>query len=70
MVDKETLYKEYIANRKPMHVIASELGIAIGTVYNYLNKYGIETRNKSDYPISDREREAWAEKRRNDLSIQ
>lgn len=45
-VSRETLYDLYIIRGKPMHEIAEELGIAVGTVFNYLNKYGIQTRNK------------------------
>lgn len=46
-VSKEVLYELYVIRGKPMHEIAKELGIAVGTVYNYLNKYGVETRDKS-----------------------
>lgn len=44
-VNQETLYDLYIIRGKPMHEIAKELNIAIGTVYNYLHKYNIQTRN-------------------------
>lgn len=43
-VDRDTLYNLYIGKGMPMHEIASTLGIAIGTVYNYLKKYNIQTR--------------------------
>lgn len=43
-VSRETLYELYIIRGKPMHEIAEELGIAVGTVYNYLKNYGIKTR--------------------------
>ena len=45
-VSRDTLYELYIIRGKPMHEIAKELGIAVGTVYNYLNKYEIQTRDK------------------------
>lgn len=47
-VDKHKLYSMYIDKQMPMHKIASEMGIAIGTVYNYLKKYDIETRNQKN----------------------
>jgi len=48
MIDREKLYLLYIKQQKPMHQIADELGVAIGTVYNYLNKYNIETRDQKE----------------------
>ncbi len=65
-VSRDTLYELYIIRGKPMHEIAKELGIAVGTVYNYLNKYEIQTRDKGqafeklrmrgwEYPKSARE---------------
>lgn len=45
-VEKDVLLKLYVDEQKPMHLIAKELGIAIGTVYKYLKKYGIETRDQ------------------------
>lgn len=42
------LIKLYIDEQKPMHRIADELGVSITTVFNYLKKYGIETRSKKD----------------------
>lgn len=44
-VEKETLRRLYIDEQKPMHQISKELGIAVGTVYNYLKKYEVETRD-------------------------
>lgn len=43
-VSKEVLYELYVIRGKPMHEIAKDLNIAVGTVYNYLNKYEIKTR--------------------------
>ena len=43
-VPKDELYKLYIVQEKPMHIVADEMGIAVGTVYNYLKKYEITTR--------------------------
>ncbi|HEY5576234.1 MAG TPA: HNH endonuclease [Clostridiaceae bacterium] len=45
-VDKSVLVRLYIDENKPMHTISKELDIAIGTVYNYLHKYGIKTREQ------------------------
>ena len=47
-VEKETLYELYVIRGKPMHEISEELDIAIGTVYNYLVKYGIPRKNKKE----------------------
>lgn len=38
------LYQLYVTEKKPMNKVAKELGVAIGTVYNHLKRYGIETR--------------------------
>ena len=43
-VDRKILYELYSIRGMPMHQVASEIGIATGTVYNYLKKYGIATR--------------------------
>lgn len=43
-VSRETLYELYIIRGKSMHEIAKELGIAVGTVYNYLKSYRIKSR--------------------------
>lgn len=54
-VDKETLYELYAIRGKPMHLIAKELDIAVGTVYNYLKKYEIPTREqKSTFTMKGR----------------
>lgn len=45
-VDRDTLEKKYVIERKAIHVVAKEMGVATGTVYNYLKKYGIKTRKK------------------------
>lgn len=44
MISKETLIEEYLVKKKPMHQIAEEKEIAVGTVYNYIKKFGIESR--------------------------
>lgn len=48
MASRDELYDLYIEQQKPMHQVADELGIAIGTVYNYLKKYEIETRDQKE----------------------
>lgn len=44
-VNKDVLYDLYVIRGKPMHEVAKEMGIAVGSVYNYLKKFGIQTRN-------------------------
>lgn len=44
MISRDALYREYICKKKSMHQISEEQGIAVGTVFNYLKKYGIESR--------------------------
>lgn len=47
---KEILYDLYIVQKKSMKKIAKELNMSPTTVFNYLNRYGIETRdNKSTF---------------------
>ena len=58
-IDRDTLEKKYVIERKAIHVVAKEMGVATGTVYNYLKKYGIKTRKKTDYPATEKQREAW-----------
>lgn len=57
MITKEILLKEYIEEEKPMHEVAKDLGVSVGTVFNYLKKYEIETRprmtEKTKAKISD-----------------
>lgn len=54
-VSKAVLCKMYLDDYMPMHVIAKELGVSIGTVYNYCHKYGIQTRDKkSTFTFSGR----------------
>lgn len=38
----------YILEEKPMHKIAKELGIAIGTVHKYIKMYEIPTRDQKE----------------------
>jgi transposase len=47
-VDKDILYDLYVIRGKPMHQIAKELDIAVGSVYNYLCKYDIPRRNQKE----------------------
>lgn len=35
-VDRDTLEKKYVIERKAIHIVAKEMGVATGTVYNYL----------------------------------
>ena len=38
----------YITKQMPMWKVAKEMGVAIGTVFNYLKKYDIETRSHKE----------------------
>ena len=45
-LSKELLIDEYLNKGKPMHQIAEENNVAVGTVYNYIKKYGIQSRKR------------------------
>lgn len=47
-ISKDDLLMLYVEQQLPMHEIANILNVAIGSVYNYCKKYGIETRKKED----------------------
>lgn len=47
-INKDVLYKLYVLQQKPMHQIADELGVAIGTVYKYIHKYNINPRSQKE----------------------
>lgn len=52
LISEDVLYEYYIARCMPMHEIADKLGVAIGSVYNYLHKYNIQPRTmKESYEI-------------------
>ena len=61
MPTRDELWQKYIIEKKSMNQIAEELGVAVGTVYNYIKRYGIKSRGKHDYPTTDAERERWRE---------
>lgn len=72
-VAKDVLEELYVNQGKPMHEIAKELGIAVGSVYNYMKEYGIKSRTHKEcfdelkengwrYPQSARERISKAHK--------
>ena len=72
-VSKEVLYELYVIRGKPMHEIAKELDIAVGSVYNYMKRYGIDSRttkesfkllkdNGWEYPKSAKEKISKAHK--------
>lgn len=58
---RDELWQKYVIEKKPMAKVAAELGVAVGTVYNYIKRYGIESRDKNDHPTTDAERERWRE---------
>ena len=43
---KELLFAEYVLNRKTMKQIALDNGYAVGTIYNFMKKYGIDSRKE------------------------
>lgn len=45
-IAKDILLKEYVENKKSMKQIAEEYSLAVGTIYNYIKKYGIKSRIK------------------------
>ena len=45
-VTKDELYEKYITESKPMHTVAKELNISVGSVYNYIVKYEIPSRER------------------------
>lgn len=47
-INKDVLYKLYVVQQKPMHQIADELGVSIGTVYKYIHKYNINPRSQKE----------------------
>lgn len=57
-VNAEDLKQKYVVERKTIKTVAEEMSVSVGTVFNYLHKYGIETRKQSDYPATERQREA------------
>lgn len=58
-VSPDELVFKYVVEGKAMGVIAKEMGIAVGTVYNYLKVNGVQSRKLSDYPFTDKQRAAW-----------
>ena len=44
MITKEMLENAYIQEEKSMKECAEYFGISVGTVFNYIKKYGIESR--------------------------
>ena len=44
-----------------MSVVAKELNVSTTTVFNYLHKYGIDTRDEHDHPTSQKVRDTWKE---------
>lgn len=44
MIEKEILEKLYLEQELSMKEISKELGVAVGSVYNYIKKYGIKSR--------------------------
>lgn len=57
MITKEMIEEVYIHEEKTIKECAETLGISVGTVFNYIKKYGIKTRprmsEKTKQKISD-----------------
>ena len=51
------LRQRYTEEKKTMRQIGAELGVDAAAVFYHLKKYGIETRDRHDHPISDKVRE-------------
>lgn len=47
-LNKAILEELYLTEQLPMHKIAENLNVSVGTVFNYCKKYSIPTRSKSD----------------------
>lgn len=45
-IDREILSKEYIDNELTMKEISQKYKVAIGSVYNYIKRYGIKSRER------------------------
>lgn len=43
-ITKEQLEHSYVTERKSMKEVASDLGVSVGSIYNYMKKFGIESR--------------------------
>lgn len=58
VITEGLLTELYINKHMPMHEVAKELNVAVGTVYNYLKKYNIKSRSVGDYEPTEAQREA------------
>lgn len=43
-ISKDELYRLYVTEGRPMREVAGLLGVAVGSVYNYLHRFEIETK--------------------------
>lgn len=55
---KEMLIEEHVTKRKTMKQIAKETGYAVGSIYNYMKSYGIESRKGLSEEAIERIRKA------------
>ena len=51
------LRQKYVVEHKTMHAVAEEMGIAVGSVYNWIKRLGIQARKNTDYEITEKQRE-------------
>lgn len=56
-VTYDDLYELYVNKHLPMHKVATELNVAVGTVYNYIHKWDIPINEKLSYPMSEKSKE-------------
>lgn len=58
-VSRNELHRLYVIEGKTMKAISEELHIAVGKIHRLIHEYKIPTRKLSDYPITEKQREAW-----------
>lgn len=56
-VSKDVLLQKYVEEKKPMHMVANEIGISVGSAFNYIHRYGIPVRGKHQYSRSEKQME-------------
>jgi len=67
--DREWLYEQYVEKDKTQTEIAEECGVIQHTISRYIRKYGIETRESSNYLDEEWLREQYVEKGKTQTEI-
>lgn len=58
LIKEKRLRKLYLEKQLPMHEIAKQLKVSVGSVYKYCKIYGIETRDqKSTFTMQGRKKQ-------------